>query len=116
VGAHNYEQKHPNRYTRPGIADFVLQGKHGHLASGSFGGNGKEKTATGLTSMEARTHEHAPLDGQGWRAGFCCATCGAVNFRFSDWHHTSGNHGADWPPPGPRAPVWRPSADLAQPE
>lgn len=34
----------------------------------------------------------------GW---ICCATCGAVNFRFSDRHHTSGNHGDDWP----RAPV-----------
>lgn len=44
----------------------------------------------------------------GW---FCCATCGAANFRFSVRHHTTENHGGDWP----RAPQSRPpSADSAQ--
>lgn len=72
---------------------------HGHLASGSFGGSGRKNHPRALD--KARLYEHAPLGRAGVAGWICCATCGAVNFRFSDRHHTSGNHGDDWP----RAPV-----------
>lgn len=94
MGAHNREQKHRNRYTRPGIADFPL---HAHAASGSFGGSGK-KTATGSGTLVLLGMRRSRAGVAGW---ICCATGGAVNFRFSVRHHTSGNHGDDWP----RAPV-----------
>lgn len=96
VGAHNREQKHPNRYTRPGIADSRCV----PCCLGLFRREWEKKTL----QPRALTCSYLPSMRR-WRAGvagwICCATCGAVNFRFSVRHHTSGNHGDDWP----RAPV-----------
>lgn len=92
MGAHNREQKHPNRYTRPGIADSRCVPCSPRALSA---GRGKKLTATGFDMLV--TAGHAPLEGQGLRAGSAVRHVEHSTFDFRSGIIRAEIMGDDWP-------------------